>query len=229
MKALDARHEEKYQVYHGLKEPTPTFLSSLREEMMKMMNKKRKMEATKEEEKEEVMEVEEEEKEKKESEEKEKELEVKKKESVEKEKESESSSPIVSDSEESETPHLVETPWTMAEKHKKNYDLLQQRRRVVIPFQTSPSEISHKYFPPTEYLQYRFVIDLPSQESLSPQNEAIGEAEKPQIVRYHFQQGSEIHIKGYVVWREKKRRRETTQEKEKKLPLALRNKVWEVG
>ena len=69
MKALDARHEEKYQVYHGLKEPTPTFLSSLREEMMKMMNKKRKMEATKEEEKEEVMEVEEEEKEKKESEE----------------------------------------------------------------------------------------------------------------------------------------------------------------
>ena len=188
---------------------------------MKMMSKKRKMEATKEEEKEEVMEVEEEEKEK--------ELEVKKKESVEKEKESESSSPIVSDSEESETPHLVETPWTMAEKHKKNYDLLQQRRRVVIPFQTSPSEISHKYFPPTEYLQYRFVIDLPSQESLSPQNEAIGEAEKPQIVRYHFQQGSEIHIKGYVVWREKKRRRETTQEKEKKLPLALRNKVWEVG
>lgn len=220
MKALDARHEEKYQVYHGLKEPTPTFLSSLREEMMKMMNKKRKMEATKEE-KEEVMEVEEEEKEK--------ELEVKKKESVEKEKESESSSPIVSDSEESETPHLVETPWTMAEKHKKNYDLLQQRRRVVIPFQTSPSEISHKFFPPTEYLQYRFVIDLPSQESLPPQNEAIGEAEKPQIVRYNFQQGSEIHIKGYVVWREKKRRRETTQEKEKKLPLALRNKVWEVG
>ena len=204
-----------------MKEPTPTFLSSLREEMMKMMSKKRKMEATKEEEKEEVMEVEEEEKEK--------ELEVKKKESVEKEKESESSSPIMSDSEESETPHLVETPWTMAEKHKKNYDLLQQRRRVVIPFQTSPSEISHKYFPPTEYLQYRFVIDLPSQESLSPQNEAIGEAEKPQIVRYHFQQGSEIHIKGYVVWREKKRRRETTQEKEKKLPLALRNKVWEVG
>ena len=220
MKALDARHEEKYQVYHGLKEPTPTFLSSLREEMMKMMSKKRKMEATKEE-KEEVMEVEEEEKEK--------ELEVKKKESVEKEKESESSSPIMSDSEESETPHLVETPWTMAEKHKKNYDLLQQRRRVVIPFQTSPSEISHKFFPPTEYLQYRFVIDLPSQESLSPQNEAIGEAEKPQIVRYNFQQGSEIHIKGYVVWREKKRRRETTQEKEKKLPLALRNKVWEVG
>ena len=48
-------------------------------------------------------------------------------------------------------------------------------------------------------------------------------------MRYHFQQGSEIHIKGYVVWREKKRRRETTQEKEKKLPLALRNKVWEVG
>ena len=221
MKALDARHEEKYQVYHGLKEPTPTFLSSLREEMMKMMSKKRKMEATKEEEKEEVMEVEEEEKEK--------ELEVKKKESVEKEKESESSSPIVSDSEESETPHLVETPWTMAEKHKKNYDLLQQRRRVVIPFQTSPSEISHKFFPPTEYLQYRFVIDLPSQESLSPQNEAIGEAEKPQIVRYNFQQGSEIHIKGYVVWREKKRRSRSTQEKEKKLPLALRNKVWEVG
>ena len=220
MKALDARHEEKYQVYHGLKEPTPTFLSSLREEMMKMMNKKRKMEATKEE-KEEVMEVEEEEKEK--------ELEVKKKESVEKEKESESSSPIMSDSEESETPHLVESPWTMAEKHKKNYDLLQQRRRVVIPFQTSPSEISHKFFPPTEYLQYRFVIDLPSQESLSPQNEASGEAEKPQIVRYNYQQGSERHIKGYVVWREKKRRRETTQEKEKKLPLALRNKVWEVG
>ena len=188
---------------------------------MKMMSKKRKMEATKEEEKEEVMEVEEEEKEK--------ELEVKKKESVEKEKESESSSPIMSDSEESETPHLVETPWTMAEKHKKNYDLLQQRRRVVIPFQTSPSEITHKYFPPTEYLQYRFVIDLPSQESLPPQNEAIGETEKPQILHYNFQQGSEIHITGYVVWREKKRRRETTQEKEKKLPLALRNKVWEVG
>ena len=205
--------------------------------MMKMMSKKRKMEATKEEE---VMEVEEEVKEKGESEVKKEEVkekgesEVKKiesgeKETEEKERESEeSSSPIVSDSEESETPHLVETPWTIAEKHKKNYDLLQQRRRVVIPFQTSPSEITHKYFPPTEYLQYRFVIDLPSQEGLPPQDEAIEETEKPQILRYNFQQGSEIHITGYVVWREKKRRRETTQEKEKKLPLALRNKVWGV-
>lgn len=206
----DAFHKEKYLVLHEMKQPSPEYMERLKERMKRAMARRRALSKS------DGMVS--------------KEGIASSKESAMAKSDEEPGSPKSEDEDDAqsslERAKATTGPWAAAEQHKRNYELLQQRRRVVIPFQPSPSQINHTYFPPTEYLQYRFVIDLPSEQAPGVSMNVLKEpTSRKRQAAQALDQGRSVHIDGYVVWREKKRRVETVQEKEKKLPLVLRNRV----
>ena len=207
----DAFHKEKYLVLHEMKQPSPEYMERLKERMKRAMARRRALSQRNAMSSKEGL------------------ASSKENDAISKSDE-EPNSPKSEDEDDAqsslERAKATTGPWAAAEQHKRNYELLQQRRRVVIPFQPSPSQIDHTYFPPTEYLQYRFVIDMPAEHVPDVSVKVLKEptSQKRQAVQA-LDQGRSIHIDGYVVWREKKRRVETVQEKEKKLPLVLRNRV----
>lgn len=53
------------------------------------------------------------------------------------------------------------SPWTRAEQQRLLYKQMKtSRRRVVIPYQPSPTTIIHSFYPSNVYLKYQFVIPI---------------------------------------------------------------------
>ena len=58
------------------------------------------------------------------------------------------------------------SPWTRAEQQRLLYKQMKtSRRRVVIPYQPSPTTIIHSFYPSNVYLKYQFVIPVANMEN----------------------------------------------------------------
>ena len=77
---------------------------------------------------------------------------------------------------------------------------LQQRRRVLIPFQPAPDVICHKYYPPDVYLRYTFVLSVKDDEPTAEVESRLlreSDAEENQ----DKQLGNHtVDVKGYKSW-----------------------------
>ena len=105
-----------------------------------------------------------------------------------------SASPVQKESEEEKDP-LKE-----AEQQQLIFEQLQQRRRVIVPFQPAPDVIYHKYYPPDVYLRYTFVLSIQDDEPTAEAESRLvrdGEAEESQ----DKQLGNHtVNVKGYKPW-----------------------------
>ena len=114
-------------------------------------------------------------------------------------------------------------PWQRALAHRDFFEKMQQRRRVVIPFQPSPTQLRHMWYPPDVYVQYTFVL-TPSKDA---DDEAIP-ALRYRIASKRTRREVPATVPGYVVGA-KRRKTQSEAEREKILPADTRKRVGHGG
>ena len=88
-------------------------------------------------------------------------------------------------------------PLKEAEQQQLMFEQLQQRRRVIIPFQPAPDVIYHKYYPPDVYLRYTFVLSVHSDEPIA-ETESRSLRDREAVENRDKQLDSHtVNVKGY--------------------------------
>ena len=124
-----------------------------------------------------------------------------------------------------ETPKEEDDPLQRAAAHRIVFERMQKRRRVVIPYQPSTSEIHHSYYPSDVFVQYSFVLQTQRTPSLS-----IMPSLRYRISSKRVQDNVPARIAGYTV-NLKKPKKESAANRERILPIEMRRKVvqWRIS
>ncbi len=119
-----------------------------------------------------------------------------------------------------ETPKGEDDPWQRAAAHRAVFERMQQRRRVVVPYQPSTSEIHHSYYPPDVFVQYSFVLNTQRSPSLS-----IMPSLRYRISSKRIRTDIPAMVVGYSTSSSKKQKIASAANRERVLPIELRRRV----
>lgn len=118
-----------------------------------------------------------------------------------------------------ESSESEDDPWQRALAHRDVVEKMKQRRRVVIPFQPSPTQLRHTWYPPDVFVQYTFVL-TPSKDA----DDDVIPALRYRIAPKRPRREVPATVPGYVVGT-KRRRMQSEAEREKILPADMRKRV----
>ena len=113
-------------------------------------------------------------------------------------------------------------PWQRENERRLMSERMRQRRRVVIPFQPSSSEIHHTWYSSDVFVQYTFVL----QTSNSPSHSILPTMRYRVTGAKRTRERKPADIPGYIVFSGKRVRREEKESGERILPYEMRKRVW---